>query len=64
MTVFRNARVWEASRDAPEDGEVLVEDDRIVVAGNPLDDIGLLDSPGRNLPVIMQDSRLFKNDLA
>ena len=30
MTVFRNVRVWDASRDAPADGEVLVEDDRIV----------------------------------
>ena len=29
MTVFRNVRVWDASRDAPGDGEVLVEDDRI-----------------------------------
>ena len=30
MTVFRNVRVWDASRDAPGDGEVLVEDGRIV----------------------------------
>ena len=30
MTVFRNVRVWDASRDVPGDGEVLVEDGRIV----------------------------------
>ncbi len=30
MTVFRNVRTWDGSRDTPEDGEVLVEDDRIV----------------------------------
>ena len=29
-TVYRNVRIWDASRDAPVDGEVLVEDDRIV----------------------------------
>lgn len=37
--------------------------DILVVAGDPLEDIGLLEAPGRNLSVIMQDGRLVKNEL-
>jgi len=36
-TVFRNVRVWDSSRAEPEDGEVRVEDDRIVeVSDRPI----------------------------
>ena len=37
--------------------------DMVVVDGNPLDDIALLDGQGENLSVIMQDGRLYKNRL-
>ncbi len=37
--------------------------DLIVVDGNPLDDIGLLEDPGKNLSVIMKDGRIHKNTL-
>ncbi len=37
--------------------------DLIVVDGNPLDDISLLEDPGKNLSVIMKDGRVHKNTL-
>ncbi len=37
--------------------------DLVVVDGNPLDDIALLDGQGENLALIMQDGRLYKNRL-
>lgn len=37
--------------------------DLIVVDGNPLDDIHLLEDPGKNLSVIMKDGRVHKNTL-
>ena len=37
-TVFRNVRVWDSSRAEPQDGEVRVEDDRIVeVSDRPIE---------------------------
>ncbi|MEO4001694.1 amidohydrolase family protein [Mesorhizobium sp. CAU 1732] len=37
--------------------------DLLVVGGNPLDDIGLLEDPQNNFVVIMKDGRLHKNTL-
>lgn len=37
--------------------------DLVVVDGNPLEDIALLDGQGENLALIMQDGRLYKNRL-
>jgi len=37
--------------------------DLVVVDGNPLENIALLDGQGENLAVIMQDGRLYKNRL-
>lgn len=37
--------------------------DLLVVAGNPLDDIKLLEDPNKNFAVIMKDGRLHKNVL-
>lgn len=37
--------------------------DLLVVAGNPLDDIKLLENPHRNFAVIMKDGRVHKNTL-
>ncbi|MEM7445107.1 MAG: amidohydrolase family protein, partial [Pseudomonadota bacterium] len=37
--------------------------DLVVVDGNPLENISLLDGQGENLSVIMQDGRLYKNQL-
>ena len=37
--------------------------DMLVVDGNPLDDIRLLENPGDNLVVIMKNGRAHKNTL-
>jgi imidazolonepropionase-like amidohydrolase len=37
--------------------------DILVVAGNPVDDIRLLEDPHRNFAAIMKDGRLHKNTL-
>lgn len=37
--------------------------DLLVVAGNPLDDISLLEDPGKNLSIVMKDGRIYKNTL-
>ena len=37
--------------------------DLVVVDGNPLEDLSLLQSQGRHLPLIMKAGRLYKNDL-
>ena len=37
--------------------------DLVVVDGNPLEDIALLDGQGENLSLILQDGRLYKNRL-
>ena len=37
--------------------------DVLVVDGNPLDDIHLLDDPAKNLAVIMKDGQVYKNTL-
>jgi imidazolonepropionase-like amidohydrolase len=37
--------------------------DLIVVAGNPLDELGLFTSDGRNIPVIIKAGRAIKNEL-
>ncbi|MGB5904095.1 MAG: amidohydrolase family protein [Xanthobacteraceae bacterium] len=37
--------------------------DLLVVKGNPLDDLKLLENPQKNLGVIMKDGRLYKNEL-
>ena len=38
--------------------------DMIVVDGNPLKDLGLLQDQGAHLPLIMRGGRLIKNTLA
>lgn len=38
--------------------------DLIVVDGNPLDDLSLLEGQGKKIPVIMKGGKLFKNALA
>ena len=35
--------------------------DLLVIDGNPLDDLGLLQDQGRHMPVIMQAGKLHKN---
>ncbi len=35
--------------------------DLIVVDGNPLDDLNLLQEQGRHIPVIMKSGALYKN---
>lgn len=35
--------------------------DLLVVGGNPLDDVGLLADPDKNLKLIMKDGRIYKN---
>ncbi|WP_414475070.1 amidohydrolase family protein [Microvirga sp. M2] len=37
--------------------------DLLVIDGNPIDDIGLVADPDKNLMVIMKDGRLYKNTL-
>jgi imidazolonepropionase-like amidohydrolase len=37
--------------------------DLIVIDGNPLENIALLQEQGRHMPLIMRDGQLFKNDL-
>lgn len=37
--------------------------DLIVVDGNPLDDLSLLEDPGKNLSVVMKDGKIHKNTL-
>ncbi len=37
--------------------------DLLVIDGNPLDDLGLLQEQGRHMPLIMKDGRLHKNAL-
>jgi imidazolonepropionase-like amidohydrolase len=37
--------------------------DLLVVDGNPLDDIRLIESPEKNLAVIMKDGVIYKNTL-
>ena len=38
--------------------------DLLVVDGNPLEDIRVLEDPEKNLRVIMKDGTLYKNTLA
>lgn len=38
--------------------------DLLLVDGNPLEDIRLIEDPGRNFVVIMKDGRVYKNTLA
>jgi imidazolonepropionase-like amidohydrolase len=38
--------------------------DMIIVDGNPLENIALLDGQGENIPVIMQEGRVYRNRLA
>jgi imidazolonepropionase-like amidohydrolase len=37
--------------------------DLIVIAGNPLEDVGLFDEQGSHVPVVMKGGELFKNEL-
>jgi imidazolonepropionase-like amidohydrolase len=37
--------------------------DLLLVDGDPLDDVGLVSDPEKNLLVIMKDGRVFKNTL-
>ena len=37
--------------------------DILVVDGDPLSDLGLLQEQGRHIPVIMKDGRFYKNEL-
>ena len=37
--------------------------DLLVAAANPLENIRLIENPGKNLAVIMKDSRIDKNTL-
>jgi imidazolonepropionase-like amidohydrolase len=37
--------------------------DLLVVDGNPLDDLKLIENPARNLSVIMKDGGIYKNTL-
>ena len=37
--------------------------DLLVVQGNPLDDIGLLENPQKNFAAIMKGGRIYKNVL-
>ena len=37
--------------------------DMIVVDGNPLDDLTLLQDQGEHLPLIMKGGKLYKNEL-
>ncbi|MBL8580989.1 MAG: amidohydrolase family protein [Rhizobiaceae bacterium] len=37
--------------------------DLLVVDGNPLDDIRLLENPGKNLAIVMKDGAMYKNSL-
>ena len=38
--------------------------DLLLVDGNPLDDIKLVEDPAKNFVVIMKDGRIYKNRLA
>ena len=38
--------------------------DLLLVDGNPLDDIKLVEEPAKNVVVIMKDGRIYKNRLA
>ena len=38
--------------------------DLLLVDGNPLESVGLLEDPGNNLKVIMKDGRIYKNTLS
>jgi imidazolonepropionase-like amidohydrolase len=35
--------------------------DLLLVDGNPLDDLALLENPGKNFVVIMKDGKVYKN---
>ena len=35
--------------------------DLIVVRGNPLKDIGLLENDGQHIPLVMRDGQIFKD---
>ena len=37
--------------------------DLIVVNGNPLDDIGVLENDGEHIPFVMKDGEVFKDRL-
>jgi imidazolonepropionase-like amidohydrolase len=37
--------------------------DLVLVEGNPLDDIKLIENPAKNFPVIMKDGKIYKNRL-
>ncbi len=37
--------------------------DLLVVDGNPLDDIHLIENPGKNLSIVMKDGVIYKNTL-
>ena len=36
--------------------------DLIVVRGNPLKDIGLLENDGQHIPLVMRDGQIFKDE--
>lgn len=38
--------------------------DLLVVEGNPLEDLGLLENPERHMSLIMKEGKVFKNQLA
>jgi imidazolonepropionase-like amidohydrolase len=38
--------------------------DLIVVEGNPLDDLAVLQDPTRRLKLVMKEGRIYKNELA
>ena len=56
-----NAEIFE------QEGEIGVlavgaKADLIVVQGNPLKDIGLLENDGQHIPLVMQDGQIFKDE--
>jgi imidazolonepropionase-like amidohydrolase len=38
--------------------------DLLLVDGNPIEDIKLIEDPGKNFVVIMKDGKVYKNTLA
>ncbi|MCK0197739.1 amidohydrolase family protein [Ancylobacter sp. 6x-1] len=69
MATSQNAELLALSgARAPYQGKLGVVEkgalaDLLVVDGNPLEDIRLLEDPGRNLAVVMKDGRISKNAL-
>jgi imidazolonepropionase-like amidohydrolase len=69
MATSRNAELLALSRlRNPYPGKLGVIEkaalaDLLVVNGNPLDDIHLLEDPAKNLAIVMKDGRIHKNTL-